>query len=191
MTKFGFAALATGAAAFALPGAALAQSQEDTPSAEVTIGFTTGLHDLGIKNELREATGRFDVQDRAKTVGGFAAIDAPLGSSPLFAGVEGNVNVGVGSGINYEYGSSLRFGYRGTNGAKAYVRGGYQWVDINLGEILGVPEDAVPAGLQGHASDYLVGAGIELPAGKVMLRGNLDTVGFDTVRGTVGVGVRF
>lgn len=190
MTKFGFATLAA-CAALALPVAAQAQSQEATPSTEVTIGFTTGLHDLGLKDELREATGRFEVRDRAKTVGGFAAVDAPLGSSPLFAGVEGNVNVGVGSGINYEYGGSLRFGYRGTNGAKAYVRGGYQWVDINLGEILGVPEDTVPASLQGHASDYLVGAGVELPAGKVMLRGNLDTVGFDTVRGTVGVGVRF
>lgn len=190
MTKFGFATLAA-CAALALPVAVHAQSQEETPSKEVTIGFTTGLHDLGIKDELREATGRFDVKDRTKTVGGFAAIDKPLGSSPLFAGIEGNVNVGVGSGINYEYGSSLRLGYRGMNGAKAYVRGGYQWVDINLGDILGVPEDAVPAGLQGHASDYLVGAGVELPAGKVILRGNVDTVGFDTVRGTLGVGVRF
>lgn len=190
MTKFALAAFAA-AGALTIPVAAHAQAQdEDTmKSPEITVGFTTGLHDLGINRQLRDATG-LEADDLAQTVGGFAAVDYPLGSK-FFTGVEGNISVGPGSGINYEYGGSLRLGYRGKDGAKAYVRGGYQWVDINLGNILGVPDAAVPGGLQGHASDYLVGAGVELPAGKVILRGNVDSVGFDTVRGTLGVGVRF
>jgi len=190
MTKFALAAFAA-AGALTIPVAAHAQAQdEDTmKSPEITVGFTTGLHDLGLNRELRDATG-LRADDLARTVGGFAAVDYKLGSN-LFTGIEGNMNVGAGSGINYEFGGSLRLGYRGKDGAKVYVRGGYQWVDINLANILGVPEAAVPGDLQGHASDYLVGAGVELPAGKLMLRGNLDTVGFDTVRGTLGVGVRF
>jgi outer membrane immunogenic protein len=187
MNKIGFAALSA-CATLALPAAAQAQNETNAP--EITIGFTTGLHDLGINRELRNATGRA-ADDLAQTVGGFIAVDKTIGASKFFTGIEGNVNVGPGSGINYEYGGSLRLGIRGQDGSKVYVRGGYQWVDINLANILGVPDGAVPAGLQGHASDYLVGAGVELPAGSVILRGNLDTVGFDTVRGTLGVGVRF
>ena len=189
MKKIGFAALAT-CAALALPAAAQAQQQTEGNAPEVTVGFTTGLHDLGINRELRNATGR-EANDLAQTVGGFVAVDKTLGSSNFFTGIEGNINVGPGSGINYEYGGSLRLGYRGQDGAKVYVRGGYQWVDINLGNILSLPDDRVPAGIAGHASDYLVGAGVELPAGPVILRGNVDSVGFDTVRGTLGVGVRF
>jgi outer membrane immunogenic protein len=192
MKKIGFAALAVGAA-FALPAAAQAQSQDERSSPEITVGFTTGLHDLGINRELRDLTGR-EVNDLAQTVGGFIAVDKTIGASKFFTGIEGNVNVGPGSGINFEYGGSLRFGIRGQDGSKVYVRGGYQWVDINLPELLNVPERAGVlglVGLRGHIDDYLVGAGVELPAGKVVLRGNLDTVGFDTVRGTLGVGVRF
>lgn len=193
MKKFGFAALAAGAA-LVLPVAAQAQSAEEAASApEITVGFTTGLHDLGINRELREITGR-DANDLAQTVGGFVAVDKTLGSSKFFAGLEGNINVGPGGGINYEYGGSLRLGLRGQDGSKVYVRGGYQWVDINLPEILNVPEGTGLlglTGLRGHLNDYLVGGGVELPAGKVILRGNIDTVGFETVRGTLGVGVRF
>jgi len=192
MRKIGYAALAT-CAALALPAAAQAQQQGEGPSQEITVGFTTGLHDLGINRELRNATGR-EANDLAQTVGGFIALDKTLGSSNFFTGIEGNINVGPGSGINYEYGGSLRLGYRGNDGAKVYVRGGYQWVDINLPQILNVSENAGVlglVGLRGHINDYLVGAGVELPAGRVILRGNVDSVGFDTVRGTLGVGVRF
>jgi outer membrane immunogenic protein len=190
MTKFALATFAA-AGALTIPFAAPVQAQDADrmKSPEITVGVTTGLHDLGLNRELRDATGR-EADDLAQTVGGFIAVDTRLGSN-FFAGLEGNMNVGPGSGINYEYGGSLRLGYRGTDGSKLYVRGGYQWIDLDLGNILGVPDAAVPAGLQGHASDYLVGAGVELPAGKVILRGNFDTVGFDTVRGTLGVGVRF
>lgn len=190
MNKFALAALAT-AGALAMPVAAQAETHDgnEVKSQEITVGVTTGLHDLGINRELRNATGR-NADDLAQTVGGFVAADKMIGSN-FFTGLEANMNVGPGSGINYEYGGSLRLGYRGHDGAKVYMRGGYQWVDINLGNILGVPDAAVPANLQGHASDYLVGAGVELPAGKVILRGNVDSVGFDTVRGTLGVGVRF
>lgn len=192
MKKIGFAALAT-CAALALPAAAQAQQQTEGNAPEVTVGFTTGLHDLGINRELRDLTGR-EANDLAQTVGGFVAVDKTLGASNIFAGLEGNFNVGPGGGINYEYGGSLRLGYRGQDGAKVYVRGGYQWVDINLPQILNVSEnDGVLGlvGLRGHINDYLVGAGVELPAGRVILRGNVDSVGFDTVRGTLGVGVRF
>ncbi|MGY6551782.1 MAG: hypothetical protein ACXIT4_07785 [Erythrobacter sp.] len=181
---------ALGALAFPVAAQAQSEMKDEMKSPEITVGFSTGLHDLGINRELREATGR-EVDDLAQIVGGFAAIDYKLGSN-FFAGVEGNMHVGPGSGVNYEYGGSLRLGLRGQDGSKVYVRGGYQWVDINLSNIVGVQSDSdLLVGLQGHASDYLVGAGVELPAGKVILRGNVDTLGFDTVRGTLGVGVRF
>jgi hypothetical protein len=46
-------------------------------------------------------------------------------------------------------------------------------------------------GVRGYIRHHLVGAGVELTVGSVILCGNPDTVGFDTVRGMLGVGVRF
>ncbi|AOL23642.1 hypothetical protein Ga0102493_112631 [Erythrobacter litoralis] len=173
-------------AMLATPSLAFAQDQGNKP--EVTVGAQAGYHDLGISDEVFDITG-IEVDDASPIFGGFVSVDFPL-SDALFAGVEGNANFGTDA-LDADYGASARLGIRTENGTKFYVRGGYQWVDIDYANILDVPDDAVPAGLDSTFGDYLVGVGIDLPLGGVSLRGNVDTIAFDTVRATAGVGFRF
>ncbi|RNJ62909.1 MAG: hypothetical protein EDM03_00195 [Porphyrobacter sp. IPPAS B-1204] len=190
MKKIAFTTLAA-MGAIALPAAA--QAQDAQP--EVTIGASVGLHDLGL--DLGDADfddGDFDdfnIDDSGEIYGGFVAVDFPLGSN-LFAGVEGNAHFGSGP-IDAEYGVSGRLGFRTESGAKVYARGGYQWVDLDAGNLIGVPDfdESDFPGLDTTAGDYLVGVGTEIPVGGVVLRANLDTIAFDTLRGTVGVGFKF
>lgn len=190
MRKIAFTTLAA-MGAIALPTAAQAQSAE---APEVTIGATAGIHDLGIDfGDFDADDGDFDdfnIDDSGEIYGGFVAVDFPLGTN-LFAGVEGNASFGTGP-IDAEYGVSGRLGFRTDGGAKIYARGGYQWVDLDAGNLIGVPDfDADDFGIDTTASDYLVGAGVEFPINSLVLRANVDTIAFDTLRGTVGVGLKF
>lgn len=178
--------------AIALPTAAQAQSA-DRP--DVTIGASVGLHDLGYDlGDFDADDGTFNnlrINDSGEIYGGFIAVDFPVGNN-LFAGVEGNAHFGSGP-IDAEYGVSGRLGFRTDGGAKIYARGGYQWVDLDAGNLIGVPnfnENNFP-GLDTTAGDYLVGAGVEFPISSLVLRANVDTIGFDTLRGTVGLGFKF
>lgn len=178
------AILAIAASTVALPTAAFAQDS----GAEVTIGASAGIHNLGVADEIEDLT-NLPADDSAGIFGGFIAVDFPVSES-IFAGIEGNANIGTGA-LDADYGASVRLGYRGTDGTKVYVRGGYQFIDLDLANILDVPENAVPAGLDTTVDDYLVGAGVEFPIGSFILRGNVDTISFDTLRATAGVGFRF
>ncbi len=181
-------AIATVAAlgAIALPAAAQAQ---DTAKPEVTIGAQVGLHDLSVDTSDPDLDG-FDIDESGEIYGVFAAVDFPLGET-LFAGVEGNANLGSGP-IDAEYGVSGRLGLRTSGGSKIYARGGYQWVDIDAGNLIGDPDfDENDFDLDTTAGDYLVGVGVEVPVSSVVLRANVDTIAFDTLRGTVGVGIKF
>ncbi|WP_296716775.1 hypothetical protein [Erythrobacter sp.] len=178
--------------AMALPAAAHAQSNDGQP--EITVGASVGLHDLGLDlGDLDADDGEFDdlnIDDSGEIYGGFAAVDFPVGEN-LFAGVEGNAHFGSGP-IDAEYGASARLGFRTEGGAKIYARGGYQWVDLDAGNVIGVPDfDESDFDLDTTEGDYLVGAGVELPLDTVVLRANVDTIAFDTLRGTVGVGFKF
>ena len=186
MKKIAFASLAA-MGAIALPAAAQAQ---DSNKPEVTIGASVGLHDLAVDVEDADLDG-FDVDESGEIFGGFAAVDFPLGES-LFAGVEGNANLGDGP-IEAEYGVSGRLGFRTEGGSKIYARGGYQWVDLDAGNLIGVPDfdESDFPNLDTTAGDYLVGVGVEVPVSSVVLRANVDTIAFDTLRGTVGVGFKF
>ena len=116
------------AAAFAgalLPSAAFAQ---DATPAEVTLGVTAGYHDLGISDEVYDLTG-VEVDDGSPIFGGFASVDFPVSDS-VFIGAEGNLSIGTDA-IDSDYGASARLGYRTPNGTKVYVRGGYQWVELD------------------------------------------------------------
>lgn len=192
MRKIAFTKIAViGAAigAIALPAAAQAQSTET--GAEVTIGATIGLHDLGADIDEADLQG-FELDDSGEIFGGFVAVDFPVGTN-LFAGIEGNASFGSGA-IDSEYGASGRFGLRTKGGSKVYVRGGYQWVDIDAAGLIGLDEsefDEADFDLDTTVGDYLVGVGAEFPVGPVMLRANVDTIAFDTLRGTVGVGLKF
>jgi len=190
MKKFAIGTLAA-VGAIALPTAAQAQSN-DRP--EITVGASVGLHDLGIDlGDLDADDGDFDdlnIDDSGEIYGGFAAVDFPLGKN-LFAGVEGNAHFGSGP-IDAEYGVSGRLGFRTDGGAKIYARGGYQWVDLDAGNLIGLPDfDEDDFDLDTTAGDYLVGVGVEVPVSRVVLRANVDTIAFDTLRGTVGVGFKF
>lgn len=190
MKKIAFGTLAM-LGAVALPTAAHAQS-ETKP--DITIGATVGMHDLGIDlGDLDADNGEFDdlnIDDSGEIYGGFVAVDFPLGTN-LFAGVEGNASFGSGP-IDAEYGLSGRLGFRTEGGSKIYARGGYQWVDLDAGSLIGDPDfDESDFDLDTTAGDYLVGVGVEVPVSSVVLRANVDTIAFDTLRGTVGVGFKF
>ena len=185
MRKILFTSLA-GLGALALPTAAQAQSND---GAEITIGASAGLHDLSVDVDDGDFDD-FDVDDSGEIFGGFVAVDFPL-SEALFAGVEGNAHFGTGP-IDAEYGVSGRLGLRTSGGAKIYARGGYQWVDIDVGNVIGVPDfDPNDFNIDTTEGDYMVGAGVEFPVSAFVLRANVDTIAFDTLRGTVGVGLRF
>ncbi len=176
--------------AIALPAAAQAQDTK----ADVTIGASVGLHDLGYDlGDFDADDGEFDdlnIDDSGEIYGGFVAVDFPVGDS-LFAGVEGNLHLGSGP-IDAEYGVSGRLGFRTEGGAKIYARGGYQWVDLDAGNLIGVPDfDEDDFDLDTTAGDYLVGAGVEFPINRLVLRANVDTIAFDTLRGSVGLGFKF
>jgi outer membrane immunogenic protein len=185
MRKIAFTTLAA-LGAIALPAAAQAQ---DTNKPEVTVGATVGLHDLGVDFEDGDIEG-FDIDDSGEIYGGFVAVDFPVGKS-LFVGVEGNASFGSGP-IDAEYGASARLGVQTEGGSKIYVRGGYQFVDLDAGNLIGDPDfDEEDFGLDTTVDDYLVGVGVEVPVSSVVLRANIDTIAFDSLRGTVGVGLKF
>lgn len=187
MRKIAFTTIAA-LGVIALPAAAQAQTTEGP---EITIGASAGIHDLAVDVDDADFED-FDIDESGEIFGGFAAVDFPLGES-LFAGVEGNAHFGTGP-IDAEYGVSGRLGFRTEGGSKIYARGGYQWVDIDAANVLGVDEDVFDEDdfdLDTTAGDYLVGVGVEFPISSVVLRANVDTIAFDTLRGTVGVGLKF
>ena len=175
-----------GAAMFAIPVAAQAQ---EAPG-EFFVGANVGYHDLGVSDDAEDLTG-LDADDGSVILGGYAGYDFPLGES-AFAGVEGNFNFGTGV-IDNEYGVSGRIGFRSEGGAKFYVRGGYQWVDLDLEEVFDVDvPDGSFDGIDDTVDDYLVGVGAEFPAGdRMQFRVNLDTISFDTLRATAGLQLAF
>jgi len=192
MRKLVFTSLGA-ACALAFPAAAQAQ---DATRPDITIGASVGLHDLGVDlGDLDADDGEFDeldIDDSAEIYGAFAAADFPVGES-LFAGVEGNFHFGSGP-IESEYGVAGRLGFRTEGGSKIYARGGYQWVDLDLENLTGVSEDFLDENdidVADVGGDYLVGVGLEVPVSSVVLRGNVDTIAFDTLRATVGLGFKF
>ena len=179
-TKFLIPAAA--AAAFALPTAAQAQ---DVLPGEGFIGVQAGVHDLGLGDI--EDDFAIDLDSSGTILGVFAGYDLPLGPG-AFVGAEVNYNTGFGA-IDSEYGIAGRIGTRLPGGAKLYARGGYQQVDFDLEEIF--DQDLSGFDLDDDDGDYILGLGADFPLGGSLIRVNLDTVSFDTVRATAGVGFKF
>ena len=188
MKKIAFA-IGASIAAVALPAAAQAQAYA---------GVSAGYHDLGIADDVEDLfdDSDFDVQidDGSPIIGGFVGYDFPVGTG-AFAGIEANLHLGTDA-IDTEYGASARFGFADAGGAKYYLRGGYQEVSLDYAEMITVDgitfDDSEFDGLDDTFGDFLVGAGVDFPMGTgTLLRVNVDTVGFDTVRATAGFGFRF
>jgi len=180
-------AVAASAAAFAMPMAAHAQGSEGASSsegAETYIGLSVGNHNLRVAGAIFDAF-QVEIDDDSPIFGAVAGVDFPLGSH-AFAGVEANYHFGS-SAIDNEFGGSARLGFRADNGAKFYVRGGYQQVDLDLEKVVGMDLDDVD-GLEDSAGDYMVGIGTDFGVFEgAMLRVNLDSIALDTVRITTGV----
>ena len=176
-------------AAIAIPSVAHAQ-------AEPFAGISAGYHSLGVEGDVEDEFDGIDVDidDSSPIFGAYAGADFAVGTN-AFVGLEANFHIGTGA-IDSEYGASARLGFRDAGGAKYYLRGGYQEIDLDFAEIVSVDgfefDDEDFDGIDDSGGDYLVGAGVEFPLGtSAMLRVNLDTVGFETVRGTAGIGFRF
>lgn len=184
MKKLALAALVS-AAAFALPVAAQAQS---VVPGNAYVGVQAGVHDLGIADEVQALAPGVEISDSSPIFGVFAGYDFPVGPS-MFIGAEANYNFGTDA-LDGDYGASARLGFSAPGGVKAYVRGGIQGVKVDYNKI--IDDDTVDfSGVDDTESDYLVGVGVDVPVGKMFLRGNLDTISFDTTRATVGLGLRF
>lgn len=169
-------------AAFAVPGAALAQ---EAGTAHPYIGAQVGYHDLGVDSD---AVAPLNIDDNALIFGGYAGVDFDV-TGNIVVGAEANFNFG-NSAIDNEYGAAARIGYRTANGSIVYVRGGYQWVNLDVSNLTGVANP--PAGIDDTAGDYLVGVGADIATGsRARIRVGVDTIAFDSVRPTVGVNFAF
>ena len=178
------------ALAMALPAVATpyaAQAQDVVPG-NGFIAVTGGIHDLNVDDEVRAAVVGLEINDSSPIVGVAAGYDVPVGTG-LFAGVEGNFNLGTDA-IDSEYGLSGRVGFAMPGGTKVYGRAGYQWVDLDFNAITG-QDDFDFSGIDDEDGDVMVGAGVDVPLGKTFVRANVDTFSFDTLRATVGLGLRF
>jgi len=180
---FLFAAVTAGA--FTLPTAVQAQ---DVVPGEGFVGISGGYHDLGVDGDDFDSA-ELDIDTASPIIGVFAGYDLPIGAT-TFAGIEGNYTYGFDA-IDSEIGASLRLGVRAPGGAKFYARGGYQHVDLDLEEIVNVDLGDEFDDLDDSDGDYLVGLGADFPLGGSLVRVNLDTIGFDTLRATAGVGFKF
>ena len=173
------------AAGLALPTAAQAQS---LVPGNAFVGVTAGVHDLGLDDELADVAPGLEVDDSSPIFGVFAGYDFPLGPG-MFIGAEANYNFGTHA-LDGDYGANARLGVTVPGGAKLYARGGIQAVKVDYNQIIN--DDTIDfSGIDDTESDYLVGVGVDVPIGKAFIRGNLDTISFDTTRATVGLGLRF
>ena len=176
MKKF---ALSTVVAVAAMAAASPAMAQDAGTEADVYAGVNAGYHDL-IDNPIGK--------DGGFIYGIYAGVDVPVGET-LIVGVDGNFNLGEGA-IDTEYGAAAKLGVRVGNGGQLFVRGGYQQIDLDVGELTGgiLNENDV----DDNGGDYLVGVGGQFKLNEsTSLRATVDTVGFDTTRGTVGIAFHF
>jgi outer membrane immunogenic protein len=169
----------------------VAQAQE-TSSAHPYVGVGVGLHNLGIDEDDID-TGGFDLDDSGLTYGVYGGVDFDIGKSAVI-GVEGNFNLGNGP-IDAEYGLAGRIGYRAKGGTVVFARAGYQWINIDGAGLIGVDEDLIDdddLDVSDTIGDFLVGVGADIAVGeKMSIRVAVDTVSFDTLRPSVGLGLRF
>lgn len=195
-TKYAVAA----AAAALIPGAASAQSAGGPMP---YIGLQGGYHHFD-EFDLSDFGGSDDYTVDGLIYGAYAGVHVPVGTGGLIVGAEGNFNFG-NSVIDNDYGLSAHIGYNLGGGSIVFLRGGYQWVDLDIAELaselndeLGGDDDDLDEILDeldtsdDTDGDYLVGVGGDFAVGQnTALRLAVDTISFDTVRLTAGAGFRF
>ena len=182
--------IVTAAVAVAAASAMPAQAQDTASTIHPYFGAQVGYHDLGVPEDLAPP---LTLDDSGMIYGVYGGVDFDLGSR-FVAGIEGNYNLGR-SAIDSEYGAAARVGFRTRTGSILFVRAGYQWVDLDVEAFTGVPN--LPGGLPDTVDDFLVGGGADIVMNgdpgesQARLRIAVDTVSFDTIRGTVGINFTF
>ena len=130
--------------------------------------------------------------------GGYLGYNVPLGDSVVL-GVEGSVNFGTDQ-IDNDYTVAGHLGVAFAENSMVFVRGGYQWVDLDVAdltqELLGrplTPAELNAANAQNDTADgVLIGAGVQFGLGRnAHLRATIDTIEFDTYRVGAGLGIKF
>ena len=188
---------ATAAAAFVATPAMAQQAPE------IYGGGLVGYHDIE-SLDLSEFGADETLDVDGNVYGGFLGVKLG-GEGNVFYGVEGNYLAGSDA-IDKEYGITALVGTN-VGMADVYLRGGYQVVDFDV-EALAM-EGADAFGLTGDdrnafivgfldgfgdedtAEGWLLGAGADVKLGGFMLRGNVDTIEFDSLRLTAGLGFSF
>lgn len=194
--------LLSAVAAIALPGAALAQSAD---FAGPYVGLSASYTDFDADSDIDEA--EYDesfFNDLGYGIdggsfGGYAGYSVPLGTNAI-VGAEVNGAFGE-SEIDGEYGITGHLGFVPTENVMLFVRGGYQEVNFDTGNILeefgqlnpDVEEDIDDddLGIDDTQGDYTVGAGAEFGAGPGAFRVAIDTIAFDTLKVGAGYTLRF
>ena len=187
---------------FLLSTAALALStvsaHADTQNG-LYIGAQIGYHDIDtIGADDIDFPDIDDVDISSFNYGGYAGINFDLPANNLVVGAEGNFLLGSND-FDSEYGLTGHLGMT-LGPSMLFVRGGYQWVNLDLEEIV---EDTLNIDLTDEQSDfiddlddteggYLLGAGLQIGLGdSLSVRGVVDTIEFDSVRVTGGVAFHF
>lgn len=164
------------AVAIAIAGATVANAQDadgSVPVATVYAGPSVGYHNLGVSGVS---------DDDGIIYGGVLGFELPVGDT-VNVGLEGNYHLGTNA-IDRDYGVAAKLGFDVSESAEVFVKGGYQWVNFDLGNFGGAG-----LGLDDTDGDYLVGVGGEfgLGEGPIRIRAGVDTISFDTIRATAGL----
>ena len=162
--------------AIAAASIATGASAQSTTGIQPYVGATIAHHDLGVGGLA---------DDNGMTYGGLVGVEIPAGDT-LKLGFEANYSAGT-SAIDSEYGIAAKVGMPIGSGSQVFVKGGWQWVDLDLRKATGV--SPIPAGLDDTIDDYVLGVGAELGTGVAggKLRVGVDTVSFDSVRPYAGL----
>lgn len=179
----------------ALSSAGVAHAEDNALEVQPYIGVSVGYHDTGLGDEFDAAVAGTTLESNSGSIlyGAVAGVQFPVGGN-LSLAVEGNFHLGT-KAIENEYGAAVLLGYN-VEGSQLFLKAGYQEVNVDIGGVLGVSDsDLEAAGVTDDTvseGDYLVGGGMQFAASeKTAIRFGVDTIAFDTIRGTASVLFKF
>lgn len=182
-------ALLTVVTASSMLFAAPAIAQDDSDGM-FYVGGQVGYHDLGAGDFDQDLV---DIDDAGVIYGGVIGLEFDIGNSPISLGGEINANLGEGP-IDGDYGLTAILGYNINSQTQISLRGGWQEVRLDPYEVVGIAPGTDAAldrefgELDVTADDFMVGVGARYSLSDgFAVRGAVDTVGFDSVRGTISL----
>ena len=187
-----------GIALLAAAGAALAASPamaQDAYEGSFYVGPQVGYHSLEIDETDPVFTG-FNIDDGGVIFGGVIGGDLAVGNSAIVVGAELDANAGKGP-VESDYGAVGYIGFQLSPQAQISLRGGYREVRLDLYELTGqtvgqsVTVDRAFGAADDQDGDYTVGIGGRYGLGNFGVRAAVDTISFDSVRGTVALVLMF